>query len=392
MSLNNEQQGNTLEWESIEEKEIRAELEVFVKNCNDAIKQLQVMVPNNECKKTEDMLETFAYGDLANGWMSSFHTANRDSFAKYLNGSARPTWYAGLPLDKKEHYDMIMQYYRDIVTLMNPCTDLSRILLELVDQKTLRKGFRLIYMVFNFGDAGITEKTYKTIEIDTRQVSSIINENWGETERIAVSAQQFLENNRDRMDPSSLRDGYRKARLNDYINNFRNKAIADNFGILSDGSFYVKAGILSKVRAIDKYTFIIAQSEDIEDEMKKLVEACNAVLNKQLIPNEKDARTEMGGWVFLTLRNLVKEVINYAETVLDSFKLYKEANPDESPYCFMKNPSAYDAVQPKYGLNPNKQNPWDNGTHYTDLYVMLAVALTEHCSEFVYKHGNASVG
>ena len=382
------EQENTLEWESIDEKEIRTQLEIFCTDCRNAAKQLNAMIATNECKKTEDMLETVAYGDLSNGWLSSFHETNRDSFSKYLNGNTRPSWYSELTLDKQKRYDMILRYYRDMFTILNPCNDLSRILLDLVDRKILREGFRVAYMVFNFGDAGITEKTYKTLDIDARQVSARINKAWGETERIAVSAKQFLDNNRDRMGFSSLKDGYRKARLKDYLDDFRNSVIADSFGVLSDGSFYVKADVLSKVRAIDKYTFVLAQSDDIEDLMKKLIEDCNAIMNKQLIPNEKEAKTEGFGNAFLSLRLLVKEVISYAETVLDAFKLYKDANPDESPYCFMKHPSAYGAVQPRYGFSPNKQDPWDGGTHYTDLYVMEAVALTRHCEEFVRKQGN----
>ena len=391
MSEGYEQEQNTLEWESIEEKDILAELQAFNTNCIAATKQLNVMIVNNECKKTEEMLETFAYGDLAEGWLKSFHDANRDSFSKYINGNARPGWYSSLSLDQQKRYDMIMQYYRDTVTLLNPFSDLSRILLDLVDRKTLREGFRVAYMVFNFGDAGITENFYKKLDVDARQVSARINRDWGDAERMASSAKTFLENNRERMDYSSLKAGYQKARLQDYLDDFRNSVISDTFGVLSDGSFYVKADALSKARAIDKYTFALAQSEDAEDVMKKLIEECTAVMNKQLIPNEKDAKTEGCGNVFMLLRKLVQELINYAETVLESFKLYREANPDEAPYCFMKHPSAYDAVQPKYGFTPDRRDPWDGGTHYADLYVMEAVALTRHCEEFVRKRGNADL-
>lgn len=387
-----DQEPKALEWESIEEKDITNELTGFSQRCGQVTKQLNAMIAYNECKKTEDALQLFAYNDLGSaGWVSSFHQINMDSFSKYMNGSSRPSWYSELPLDKQKRYDMIMQYYKDTAALLNPFTELSTILLNMVSRQSLKEGFRLVYLMFNLFDAGIDEKTYKQVEIDARQVSSRINKNWGDMERIAVSAGKFLEDNRSRMDFGALQTGYRKARLQDYMNDFRNSAISDSFGILSDGSFYVKSGILAKVRAIDKYTMFIAQTEYIEDVMKDLLDKCKNLLNKQLIPSEKAAATEACGIAFMAVRKLVMEIITFAETVLDTFKQYKDANPDESPYCFMRPLSAYDVIQSRYGLSPNKSDPWDTGTKYTDLYIMEAVALTEHCEDFVNNHGNVNL-
>ena len=53
-------------------------------------------------------------------------------------------------------------------------------------------------------------------------------------------------------------------------------------------------------------------------------------------------------------------------------------------------PGVYSSVQSKYGLSPNRDDPWDKGSRFTDLYVMEAVALTEHCEEFVRKQGNVN--
>ncbi len=385
----NNQEVNVFDWESIDEKKIINELLGFCTRCNEAARQLKAMFANNECKKTEDVLKAFAYGDLGtSGWISEFHQTNSDSFSKYLNGNARPTWYSELPLDKQKKYDMIMTYYKDTFYLLSAFSDLYKILVDLVDRQTLREGFRVGYMIFNFEDAGISDSTYRTIEIDARQVSDRINRSWGDTENIAQSSKRFLEDNSSRMDFSSLKAGYRKARLKDYIDSFRNSVLADSFGVQSDGTFYVKAGILAKVRVIDRYTFVLAQTEYIGDVMEKLIETCKEITNKQLLPYEKNARTEAGGNCFMMLRRLTAAITEYAETVLGAFKAYKDADPNSSPFCFMGKPSLYSSVQKRYSFQPSWQDPWDGGTDYADLYVMEAVSLTEHCEEFVRKHGN----
>lgn len=386
-----DQELNTLEWENTDEKGITSELEDFNKTCSEVTKLLKTMIPNNECKKTETAMESFAYSYLgAAGWISEFRMTNQDAFSKYVNGSARPSWYSSLSLEKQKKYDMILKYYKDMTYLQISCIDLNRILLELVDRQNLREGFRLVFMKSNFEDGGINENTFKTAETDARQVSARINRNWGDTEGIARSAAQFLEANRDRMEYNTLKTGYQKARLKDYLDDFRSSAISSSFGVQSDGTFYVNAGILSKVRMIDRYTFKIAQMEAIEDVMKKLMEDCSNVLNKQLIPHEKNALTEAGGNAFYMLRYLVNELITFAQTVLEEFKLYKEADPGKAPYCFMKLLSAYDSIQSRYALNPSRKNPWDSGTELADLYVMEAVSLTRHCEDFVRKQGNVN--
>ena len=90
------------------------------------------------------------------------------------------------------------------------------------------------------------------------------------------------------------------------------------------------------------------------------------------------------------LRYLVNELITFAQTVLEEFKLYKEADPGKAPYCFMKLLSAYDSIQSRYALNPSRKNPWDSGTELAELYVMEAVSLTRHCEDFVRKQGNVN--
>ena len=387
-----DQEVNSLEWENIEEKEIRNELLDVVKRCNETTKQLSVMIANNECKKTEDALESFAYGDLgANGWISDFHLSNQDSFSKYINGNDRPSWYRDLGVDRQKKYDMVMKYYKDTVGVMNPMNAISKILLELVDKQNLREGFRLIYMKSNLEDAGIDEKTFKTLEVDALQVSKRINQNWGDAENMAKSARDFLEKNREKMDFNSLKTGYQKARLKDYIDDFKNSVLSSSFSVLPEGSFYIKADILSKVRIIDRYTFMLAQMEYIEDVMKKLQEQCKEILNKQLLPYEKNALTEEYGNVSLALRKLCQGLIDFAETALETFKLYKDADPNKSPYCFMGKLSAYSTISRKYALDPSNDDPWDKGTKFTELYTMEAASLTQHCEDFVRKQGNADL-
>lgn len=385
-----DQEVNTLEWENADENGILKELQGFSERCNAATKQLKAMFANNECKKTEDILESLAYGDLGSeGWIAQFHTTNMDSFSKYLNGG-KPSWYSDLTTDRQKKYDMVMDYYRDTAYLKSSCSDLSKILLDLVDRQILRDGFRVGYMIFNFEDAGINEKTFKTLETDVLMVSKRINQNWGNAERMAETAKRYLEDNRDRMEFSALKTGYRNARLKDYISDFQSTSLSTSFGVLSDGSFYVKADILSKMRVIDRYTNRLAQSDYLEDVMKKLIEDLKNILNKQLMPFEKDAKTEWCGNASFCLRRLINALIEYAQTVLDVLKQYQDADPNKSPFCFMGIPGVYSSVQSKYGLNPNRDDPWDKGSRFTDLYVMEAVALTEHCEEFVRKQGNVN--
>ena len=145
--------------------------------------------------------------------------------------------------------------------------------------------------------------------------------------------------------------------------------------------------MLAKTSVIDGYTNLIAQKENYNDTMNSLIDRCDKILNEILKPGEENSETDAGRQLFVALRRLVTSVSdNAAETraVLDSFK---NADANVAPYCFMRTLSAYDVIKPRYGLKPQKVNPWDRGTAYKQLYIMEAVALTEHCEAFVYQMG-----
>ena len=377
-----------LSWENIDNSGFVTELGLIRDRVFDCISMLDKMVVNSDCKKAEDGLLALAQGPLSrNNWLYTFRNHNSEAFSKYLTGEARPSWYGGLDLKQKRQYDIGLRYYKDAIRLGEPCDAIARLLTEIVSDETLRWNYRLLKIGDNLEDKGIDENFYKTVELDARQVSDRINQGTYEMNRIAATSQSFYEQYYGKLSESEFKRRYYQARLKDYIDDFRDRKLNESFGALSDGSFYVAAPVLAKTSVIDGYTNLIAQKENYNDTMNSLIDRCDKILNEILKPGEENSETDAGRQLFVALRRLVTSVSdNAAETraVLDSFK---NADANVAPYCFMRTLSAYDVIKPRYELKPQKVNPWDRGTAYKQLYIMEAVALTEHCEAFVYQMG-----
>ena len=375
-------------WENADNKLIDTELNVIWNRIIDGVVVLEKMVVNSDCKKAEDTLLALAQGPISrNSWLFSYRTSNQEAFSKYLNGESRPSWYGSLAPEKKRLYDLGLRYYKDMLRVGEVFDAVSRLLIEVVSGETLRDDYRLLKIKDNLLDKGIDEKFYKTVELDARQVSDRINQSVPDMERIAKNANDFYERNYGRMSDSEFERGYRQARLKDYIEDFRGRNLNQSFGALSDGSFYVAAPVLAMSTVVDGYTNLVAQNENHGDTMKALIDRCNKILTETLLSGEKACTTDACSRLFQGCRQLLSALIGHFEVTVEVLDKYKEANVDSTPYCFMHTLSAYDAIKPRYALKPQKTNPWDRGTAYKDLYIMEAVALTNHCEAFVYKMG-----
>ncbi len=375
-------------WENLDNNGFVDEFNAIRHQISDCIGLLDNMVENSDCKKTEDGMMALATGPISrNSWLYTYRSHNSEAFSKYTTGEARPSWYGGLDLKQKRQYDIGLRYYKDMIRLEEGMDAIAQMIIEIVSDETIRWDYRLLKIEYNLEDKGINENFYKTVELDARQVSDRINQSAYDLSRIATTAQAFYDQYYGKMSDSEFERRYHQARLKDYLDDFRDRKLNESFGALSDGSFYVAAPVLAKSSVVDGYTNLIAQKENYGDRLRKLDARCETILKDILAPGEKASETDAGRQLFVALRQLVECIDRHAvqtDTVLSAFK---GADPDHGPWCFMRTLSAYDAIKPRYALKPQKVNPWDRGTAYKDLYIMEAVALTEHCEAFVYQMG-----
>ena len=381
-----------MSWETMDNEAFVIELDYIRSQIFECIALVDKMVANSDCKKAEDGLMALAQGPISrSSWIYTYRNHNSDAFSKYLNGPSRPSWYGSLEPKKKQLYDTGLRYYKDALRLGEPFDAVAQLIIEIVSGETLRWNYRMLKIGDNMADKGIDANFYKTVELDARQVSDRINESrYDINNRIAEDSDRFYEENRGKMSESDFKRRYHQARLKDYIDDFRGRKLNDSFGALSDGSFYVSAEMLAKATVVDGYTNLIAQKENYTDTLDKYMDRINRILNETLAPGEKESETDAGRQLFVALRHLLTSISDNMSQTKDVMEAFKNGDANTSPYCFMRTLSAYDTIKPHYALKPQKVNPWDHGTEYKQLYIMEAVALTQHCESFVSEMGKAT--
>ena len=375
-------------WENLDHDEIVYRFKLLKDHLWDLQGQLDKMVKNNEVKKTEDLFLQVCVDDLSlAGWVNKFRELNKDSFEKYSD-SSKPSWYHDLDDKQKRNYDLCLRYYKDMAKLQAPFASLNKLISELLGEYMFRVINKIQTIKTNLADVGITNKYYATIQVDLLHVSDIIKKDRSALESsLGGSSLEYYKANRDKLDTSSLKQGYEKVRRQTYVKDFQQGWLATELGIFSDGSCYVKADTAAKAKAVDKYTELICVMEHNIDLLKKHVEKCDEILNKEITPAKQEADTQMVSDTLYVLSAVVECIKRNMNIALEEFDLYKKADPNTAPYCFMKMLSIYDSIKPKYHLKPRKIDPWQGGTDYFDLYVMMAASISAHCDYFVEQCG-----
>ena len=370
-------------WKKISEPEIVTEFRNFTNKISAFYKELEKMVEDNSYEKTQQLLDDLTSTRMgSDGWIGTFHDRNRGYFPASSADYSRPP-YVTDPAEQKQ-YDMVIQYYQDLQMMTHIRQKLNTILLQL----RLQDGFQVMRLVENFDEGGFDKNTYEDIEHDIKEINTRVNMNWDLTETIASKAKKYYEENQSKLGKSALNEGYRKARLQDYLDDAKDYAFyEDSFNSDSNGNFSVKPSVLSKMEVIDKYTRKVADLENVEDAMKKTIEDCNKVYTQYIQPFEKLLKTSAGIDLCANLHFLQDKIKWFATEALEVYKKFREPASD-APYCFMKRMSAIDEIKPEGWMSPERSDPRDNGTRLASLYKSAAAALTNHCKNFVYYHGH----
>ena len=369
-------------WESLDENAIINEIQGLASRLSAAGKELAMTVDYNNYEKVAELIKALYMKDFsAEGWINKFYTTNSDTF-KNTTGANWMIWFNNLSDEKQKQFRTVQEYYRDAGDLRDLCARVY----ELLRGLPLKDGFQIGRMKENFHLLGITEKTYEMLEFDAKAISDQINQDWAAMERNAERSMMYYDANKDKLPPEKLGFYYAEERLKDYLDNLKRNGLNDFIIHRGKGQFAVNPQTYSLASVLDMYTYKLSQFPNLHDSMQKVIDCAEKIRSSVAPEAEKACRTDICRKLVIVIRTfveLVAEFAYYAQEVYDNFK----SGDSHSPYCFMKKLSAYGSIKSKYGYNPESPDPWNNGTRFVDIYDLGAKAITAHCKDFVYNHG-----
>ena len=369
-------------WESLDENMIKTEINGLATRIINVTKLLERMVYNNDFDKTQQDFDKLWMEDFgANGFVPAFFNVNEGTFGKFKDESSAPPWYGNLSAEEKKAFDTSQHYFSDDEALVKPMAALRQIMMLL----PLKNSFKFMRITLNFDEAGYNEDLYHKIDDDMMELSDLFNKSWDVLESHAYNSKRYFEENYKKLDKSSLNNGYRQARLKDYIAELETSKLRGRFISRGNGKFSVDSGFLADMKVIDKYTMQIASLDNIESDMKETIENCKklaATLNETV----KVLKTAHYLALADNLSQLNHGIMDYAEGGLNVWNCYKNRDTD-SPYCFVRKLPAFGKMSGKYSLYPLSTDPWHDGTDFYRLYQNAAESLGDHCYDYVYNHG-----
>ncbi|MBR2802368.1 MAG: hypothetical protein IKE21_07230 [Erysipelotrichaceae bacterium] len=370
-------------WAYLDEGDLKKQISGLSSRVTQTAAHLEKVIFNNDYEDTEKMYNDLALRDLSlEGWANSFISFNTEAFDKYLNGTSKPEFYAGLSMQDQKAYDICLKYYKDL-------KQIAPILHQLCLTMTLlplKDGFKFQRLVLNLIDEGYDEEFYDQINRDVEDICTLINTSWEGMERgYASSAEQYYNQNAGGVSRSELIQGYRSRRLRSYqiaVESFKYRDFRAN----SDGTFSLDLNMYILLEILDKYTMQLSILPNIKDPCKKVMEECHnnmAALNKVFA----DIRTENCQTLLNAVDDLMHKIYSYAETSLAVYEQLEKRDGD-APYRFLKKLPAYSRMSGKYYFTPITADPFHDGTQYVKLFKSAVRTLNEHCKEFVYDHGH----
>ena len=369
-------------WESLDESAIINEIQGLASRLSAAGKELAMTVDYNNYEKVAELIKALYMKDFsAEGWINKFYTTNSDTF-KNTTGANWMIWFNNLSDEKQKQFRTVQEYYRDAGDLRNLCDCVD----ELLRGLPLKDGFQIGRMKENFHLLGITEKTYEMLEFDAKAISDQINQDWAAMERNAERSMMYYDANKDKLPPEKLAFYYAQERLKDYLDNMKRNEVNAVLIHRGNGQFAVDPKTYSLASVLDFYTYKISEFPNLHDSMQNVVDRAEKILETEVPEAEKALRTQICKRLVVAIKTVIQIVADFAEyarEVYDSFK----SDSNIAPYCFMKKLSAYGSIKPKYGYSPESPDPWNNGTRFVDIYDLGAKAITAHCKDFVYNHG-----
>ena len=369
-------------WENYDAGWVNNEIANLIARINNVDDDVEGMVYNNDYESTAEAFGNLWMNDLSSsGWISYFYNVNKDNFEPFIAKKSYPSWYGTAQPDAKLKYDQARKCFSDCAALIKPMTDLRKIMMLV----PLKESFKFMRITYNFDSAGFSSTFYHKINNDLKTVSNIINSNWDTLEKAAIFSKNYYEQNAGKVSRSELSQGYRRARMKDYMADLQSSPARDSFISNSSGTFSVSSSLMAKVRVIDKYTLQIASLDNIEDDLKTAMDSLRT-LNEAL----GKAYGAVSGTPFTELLNALDSLrttlYDYCETGLHVYTSYKN-HETEMPYIFVCPLPCMSEIKSAYGFEPITADPWKDGTSFETMYTRAARALTDHCRQFVYNHG-----
>ncbi len=369
-------------WEFLSENSIKNEITGLITRGTNLSTLLEKMVYANDYDKTSKEYDRFWMDDLGTaGWVTTFYNTNLSTFREFKNINNAPPWYSTLSPEKKKAFDASQKYFADAGLLIKIMADMRKVMMKI----KLRDAFRFMRITLNLDEAGFSEDMYHKIDQDVQEVGRLINLNWDTMENSAGLSRRFYSSNSSSMSKDQLLNGYRKEKIRDYQIAVEAARLNDHFTARSDGTFTVNSAFLAEMRILDKYTAELTTLRNIEDDMKSTLEAC-PVINESIHLAWKEASTTHFKALLDTLEKLNRTLMDFCEGGLNVWNCYKNRDTD-APYCFVRVLPAFSKFSGKYEFYPRSSDPWHDGTEFEDIYRCAAKSLSEHCYDFVYRHG-----
>ncbi len=369
-------------WGNLSDSAIKSELEGMVSRMNNVSTLLENMCYKNDYDNTSQYWGALSMNDLSGkGWIRTFCSMNSSALGECARTGSQPTWYRTLSDPQKHTFDVAVGYYRECNSLSKALDELHRLVMFF----QLKTSFKLVRLTMNFGDAGIGQDWYQDINDDVQKVDELINQNWTGMEKLATRSNRYYQDNAGKVSRDTLREGFRKARIEDYRFQFEFAKLNKHFDMRSDGTFTVKPDVMAIAKAIDKYTVELTTLDNIEDDTKKAIERCTKVseaLNKCYGDCAIPACVKVAD-AMLRLKDTIRD---FAQTVDHVWSSYKNRDTDD-PYCFVRKLPAFSSFKGGYGFEALTADPWHDGTQFQATYRMAARALTGHCESFVKNCG-----
>ncbi len=372
-----------LEWDTLTEKDMAGEINGLNSRVTACALQMQKMLTENDYKKTNDMLKALMLKDLgAEGWLMSFYNANKEYFLETSNTGKRPDWVKQLRPDEQSTYDVVMKYFREVKQLLQVSTGMYMVMQIL----PLAEGFKLLRIKHNLDGTGLDESFYRKVDQEIKSVSDLLNKDLGELEAKAVKSKKFLEENISRLPKGELEKAYREERIKDFQEIVRSYPVAGSLYMQPGGYFKVSAETMAESMVIDKYTYQIANTNNLKDVMQKVLDEARVCKNQDIAGAEKNCVTQSSQYLIEAFKGLLDEIVSFAELSKSAYESFREGRED-APYIFMKKLSALGSVSSKYSFKPDTSNPWDSGTDYAYTYQEAAKSIELMGRAFVYDSG-----
>lgn len=379
---------NKMVWDNIDLAALANEFDRLNAQAAGLAERIDKIIASRDYETMKERIAEFYRQQLSDaGFIGRFRLENKNDFPSVAPAPKdwKPSWYNNMDLSKQKKYEEVLKYHQDAMWLANVGEKITALLISFPAEKC----YKLQILKENLDEEKFTRSWYDSVNADIKAVSEQISQPWDVIERRAKRSQKFLEQNRGKLPKDKLLSGYRKERLQDYLDDLSDCPFNQSITLqnASRYEFECKPGIYTKCKVIDNYTYEISRFKNFDDDLKKSIEQCVRIENENLTYVIKMAKSQNGRSLFTSLSILVNAVRSFLESGLEVFNGFKNKD-DNAPYCYMKILSSYASMSSLYGFGSQAHgDPWDMGTFYLNIYSFGRTAISRHCKDFVENHG-----